>query len=407
MDLSPRSPWGHSQATGQVSSDPIGAWPKAPSQYCPLSRSTGTTLLLDEEITVTNTAHVNGLRIVVGVDTHKDEHVAVAVDGIGIRLGECRVQTTPDGYIRLERWATGIGYVTAFGVEGTGSYGAGLARLLSGLGHQVIEVSRPDRSTRRRLGKSDSIDAEAAARSVLSGVAQGLPKSGTHGVEMIRVLKVAKDSAIRAKTQAGNQMLALVVTAPASLRWALDGLSVIRLAKRCAGLRPGDVSTPTAATKLALRSIARRHNHLTSEIKIINVELARLTAETAPALVAAFCIGTDIAATLLITAGDNPQRLKSESAFAALCGVNPIPASSGKTNRHRLNRGGDRRANSALHRVVIVRLRHETRTREYMVRRRKEGMTKKEAIRYLKRYVAREVFTILKQLGRQQLAHAA
>ena len=356
---------------------------------------------------MTNTAHFNVLRIVVGVDTHKDEHVAVAVDGLGIRLGECRVQTTPDGYIRLERWATGIGYVTAFGVEGTGSYGAGLARLLSGLGHQVIEVSRPDRSTRRRLGKSDSIDAEAAARSVLSGVAQGSPKSSAHGVEMIRVLKVAKDSAIRAKTQAGNQMLALVVTAPASLRWALDGLSITRLAKRCAGLRPGDVSTPTAATKLALRSIARRHNQLTLEIKTINVELARLTAETAPALVAAFCIGTDIAATLLITAGDNPQRLKSESAFAALCGVNPIPASSGKTNRHRLNRGGDRRANSALHRVVIVRLRHETRTREYMVRRRKEGMTKKEVIRCLKRYVAREVFTILKQLGRQQLAHAA
>ena len=174
---------------------------------------------------MTNTAHFNVLRIVVGVDTHKDEHVAVAVDGLGIRLGECRVQTTPDGYIRLERWATGIGYVTAFGVEGTGSYGAGLARLLSGLGHQVIEVSRPDRSTRRRLGKSDLIDAEAAARSVLSGVAQGLPKSGTHGVEMIRVLKVAKDSAIRAKTQAGNQMLALVVTAPASLRWGMIHLT--------------------------------------------------------------------------------------------------------------------------------------------------------------------------------------
>ena len=167
---------------------------------------------------MTNIAHFNALRIVVGVDTHKDEHVAVAVDGIGTRLSECRVQTTPAGYVRLERWATSIGDVAAFGVEGTGSYGAGLTRLLTGLGHKVIEVSRPDRSTRRRLGKSDPIDAEAAARSVLSGVAQNLPKSGTHGVEMIRVLKVAKDSAIRAKTQAGNQMLALVVTAPSNLR---------------------------------------------------------------------------------------------------------------------------------------------------------------------------------------------
>jgi len=356
---------------------------------------------------VTNIAHFNALRIVVGVDTHKDEHVAVAVDGIGTRLDEYRVPTTPTGYVRLERWATNIGDVAAFGVEGTGSYGAGLARLLSDLGHKVIEVSRPDRSTRRKLGKSDPIDAEAAARAVLAGVATGLPKSGAHGVEMIRVLKVAKDSAIRAKTQAGNQMLALVVTAPSNLRQALAGLSITRLAKRCAGLRPGNVTTATAATKLALRSIAHRHNQLTSEIKTINVELARLTAETAPSLVATFCIGTDIAATLLITAGDNPQRLKSESAFAALCGVSPIPASSGKTNRHRLNRGGDRRANAALHRVVIVRLRHEARTRKYMERRTKEGMTKKEIIRCLKRYVAREVFTILRQLGRQQLAQAA
>lgn len=155
----------------------------------------------------------------------------------------------PAWYVRLERWATSIGDVAAFGVEGTGSYGAGLTRLLTGLGHKVIEVSRPDRSTRRRLGKSDPIDAEAAARSVLSGVAQNLPKSGTHGVEMIRVLKVAKDSAIRAKTQAGNQMLALVVTAPSNLRQALGGLSITRLVKRCAGLRPGKVTTATGGDK--------------------------------------------------------------------------------------------------------------------------------------------------------------
>jgi len=356
---------------------------------------------------VTKIAHLDGARVVVGVDTHKDEHVAVAVNGLGTRLGEHRLRATSVGYVGLERWAVGMGDVATFGVEGTGSFGAGLARFLSLRGHTVIEVSRPDRSTRRRLGKSDPIDAEAAARAVLAGVAQGLPKSGTHGVEMLRVLKVAKDSAMKARTQAMNQMMALVVTAPADLREALEGLTASRLARRCAGFRAGDVVTPAAATKLALRSIARRHRQLTAEIRALDAELARLTGETAPALLQAFCIGPDTAAALLITAGDNPERLRSESAFAALCGVSPIPASSGKTNRHRLNRGGDRRANAALHRVVIVRLCHDERTRRYMKRRVGEGMTKAEVIRCLKRYVAREVFAILRNLAQENLERAA
>ena len=165
--------------------------------------------------------------------------------------------------------------------------------------------------------------------------------------------------------------------------------------------------TPTAAAKFALRSIARRHLQLTAELKVINAELARITAEIAPALLQAFCVGPDSAAALLITAGDNPERLKSESAFAALCGVSPIPASSGKTNRHRLNRGGDRRANSALHRVVIVRLRHDERTRKYMARRTAEGMTKMQVIRCLKRYLAREVYAILRSTTQQNLIQAA
>ena len=182
---------------------------------------------------MTKIAHFDAARVVVGVDTHKDEHVAVAINGLGTRLGECRHRTTPAGYADLERWAIGLGDVAAFGVEGTGSFGAGLARFLSGQGHTVIEVNRPDRSTRRRVGKSDPIDAEAAARSVLAGTSQGLPKSGTHGVEMIRMLKVVKDSAMKARTQATNQMLALVLTAPAELRQALDGLSAGRLVRRC------------------------------------------------------------------------------------------------------------------------------------------------------------------------------
>ena len=180
---------------------------------------------------------------------------------------------------------------------------------------------------------------------------------------MIRILKVAKDSAMKGRTQATNQMMALVLTAPAELRQALDGLSASKLARRCAGFRPGDVVTAAAAAKLALRSIARRHQQFTAEIRALDAELARIITETAPVLLQAFCVGPDTAAVLLITAGDNPERLRSESAFAALCEVSPIPASSGKTNRHRLNRGGGRRANAALHRVVVVRLRHDPRTR--------------------------------------------
>ena len=356
---------------------------------------------------MTKIAYFDAARVVVGVDTHKDEHVAVAISGLGARLGEHGCRVTLAGYEDLERWATGLGDVAAFGVEGTGSFGAGLARFLSGQGHTVIEVNRPDRSTRRRLGKSDPIDAEAAARSVLAGVATGLPKSGTHGVEMIRMLKVVKDSAMKARTQATNQMTAVVLTAPAELRQSLDGLSASGLVRRCAGFRPGDVVTPTAAARLALRSIARRHRQLAAELKVINAELTRITAGIAPALLQAYCVGPDSAAALLITAGDNPERLKSESAFAALCGVSPIPASSGKTNRHRLNRGGDRRANSALHRVVIVRLRHDERTRKYMARRMAEGMTKMQVIRCLKRYVAREVYAILRSLVHRDLAKAA
>ncbi len=348
---------------------------------------------------MTNIAQMDVARVIVGVDTHKELHVAVAVDRLGARLGEHRLQATPGGYEGLERWAHGLGDGPAiFGIEGTGSFGAGLSRFLAARGHAVVEVNRPHRATRHRLGKSDPADAEAAARSVLAGVAQGAPKSGTRSVEMIRALKVAKDSALKSRTQAINQMLALVVTAPADLRQALDSLTTTRLVRRCSSFRPGQVVTAESAVKFALRSIARRYSQLDSEVEAIDAELERLTAETAPELVQAYGIGPDTAATLLITAGDNVERVTSESAFAALCGVSPIPASSGKTNRHRLNRGGDRQANAALHRVVLVRLRHEERTKAYMQRRVQEGMSKREVMRCLKRYVAREVFSILRRL---------
>lgn len=352
-------------------------------------------------------AHFEPVRVTVGVDTHKDEHVAVVIDQFGALLGEHRIPTTTSGYKDLARWAGELGEVVAFGVEGTGSYGAGLSRFLAGRDHKVIEVNRPDRSVRRRLGKSDSIDAESAARSVLAGTATGIPKSGTGNVEMIRALSLARASAVKASTQASNQIHSLVTTAAAELQGVLVGLSTGRLIKRCSNLRPGRVTTIISSAKFTLRSLAQRHQYLAAEIRRLDTELKRLTEETAPDLTGAYGIGPNTAAALLITTGDNPQRMTSEAAFAALCGVSPIPASSGKTNRHRLNRGGDRRANAALHQIVIVRLRYEARTRAYMKRRTKEGKGKMEIIRCLKRHVAREVFKILRNLNQNNLNKAA
>ena len=336
------------------------------------------------------------VQVVIGVDTHQDEHVAVAIDQQGVRLGQRRSPATTWGYGDLEQWSRSLGEVSAFGVEGTGSYGAGLARFLTGRGHSVVEVNRPDRSTRFRKGKSDPTDAEMAARAVLAGVADATPKSGEGEVEMIRMLKSAKDSAVKARTQAANQMKALIVTAPAQLRETLDGLTTAALAARCKSFRPGRLKDPAAAAKYALCSLASRYRQLSKEIQDLQAELARLIWTTAPALVGIFGVGPDTAATLLIAAGGNPQRLRSEAAFASLCGVNPIPASSGKTDRHRLNRGGDRQANSALYRIVVVRLSHDPRTRAYMLRRTGEGLSKSEIIRCLKRYVAREVFSVIR-----------
>jgi transposase len=345
--------------------------------------------------------------IIVGVDTHKDQHVAVVVDRLGALLGQRSFATTNTGYVDLEHWASSLGETQAFGVEGTGSYGAGLARLLRSRRHRVVEVNRPDRSTRRRLGKSDPTDAEMAARAVLAGVAHDQPKSGVAEVEMIRMMKSTKDSAMKGRTQAINQIKALIVTAPVELRALLRGLTSARLVVRCASFRCGQLATPIAAAKYSLRSLARRYIQLTREIEALNEELTRLTEAFAPALLGILGIGSDTTAALLITAGSNPERLRSEAAFAALCGVSPIPASSGKTNRHRLNRGGDRQANAAIHRIVLVRLRYDARTNLYLQRRIEEGKTKTETIRCLKRYVAREVFGILHDIGERLTTQSA
>ena len=312
---------------------------------------------------------IRAVQVVIGVDTHQDQHVAIAIDQQGVRLAEHHAPATSSGYGELERWSQNLGEVRAFGVEGTGSYGAGLTRFLTGRGFTVFEVNRPDRSVRYRKGKSDPTDAEMAARAVIAGVADATPKSGEGEVEMLRMLKSAKDSAVKARTQAVNQMRALVVTAPAALRETLDGLTATALAARCKSFRPGRLENPMAAAKYTLRSLACRYLQLSKEIHELQVQLERLAGMANPALVSIFGVGLDTAATLLISAGSNPQRLRSEAAFASLCGVNPIPASSGKTNRHRLNRGGDRQANAALHRIVLVRLRYDERTKAYMQRR--------------------------------------
>jgi transposase len=331
-------------------------------------------------------------RVTVGVDTHADRHVAVAVDELGRRLGELEFAAAGAGYRELLGWARRLGVPERFGVEGTGSYGAGLARYLRRQGMAVVEVNRPDRATRRRLGKSDPIDAEAAARAVLAGTATGIPKAGDDRVEMIRLLKLTRDSAVKSRTAAINQIRGILVTAPAELRESLAGLPTGALLDRCAGLRPGQLTTPTAAAKSALRALARRAAALRAEAAGILRQLDALTKAAAPRPRGLYGIGPDGAAALLTAAGDNPERIRSEASFAALCGTNPIPASSGKTHRHRLNRGGNRQANAALHRAVITRLRRHPPTTAYLDRRLAEPMTKTEILRCLKRYLAREVY---------------
>jgi transposase len=339
--------------------------------------------------------------ITLGADTHKDIHVAVALDGLGRRLGTLSVPAIPAGYENLVNWARGFGPLERAGVEGTGSFGAGLTRFLQEAeGTKVFEVIRPKRRDQYRSGKSDPIDAEAAARSVLAGTAIGQPKDADGEVEMIRTLRITRRSALKARAQAANQIQALLVTAPEGLKSELCELSTARLIEKASRLRPGaTLSDVEAATKFALRSVARRYQHLSKEISELDERLNRLVSEVAPQLVAVEGIGTDTAASLLIAAGDNPERLKNEAAFAHLCGAAPIPASSGKTVRHRLNRHGDRDANRALYVIAICRMSRDKRTRAYVERRTKEGKSKKEIIRCLKRYIAREVYRILASLS--------
>lgn len=348
--------------------------------------------------------------LVIGVDTHKYAHVAVALDHLGTRLGAQHVAANREGYAHLEAWAAalaGNGRVLAYGVEGTGSYGVGLASFLRRTGHRVIEVNRGDRRSRRSNGKSDTLDAEAAARAVLGGQATAIPKSADGTAEMIRQIKIARDTARKAKTTAVITLKALIVTAPAELREQLAGLSDKTLIGKCASLRPGAVSSPTASAKHSLRSLAKRYQALEVEIREHDTILDDLTRSHAPTLRQGIGIGADTAAEMLIVFGDNPERVRSEAAFAKLCGTSPVPASSGLTNRHRLSRAGHREANAALYRAVIVRMRFHQPTIDYVTRRTAQGLSKRDIIRCLKRFLAREVYQAVMHDHRQRQAGAA
>lgn len=365
---------------------------------------------------VTEAADVDNPRIVVGgVDTHADVHVAAVIDLVGRELGAENFPTTPAGYQALIAFLVSFGQVLRVGIEGTGVYGAGLCRAVREAGLEPVEVDRPDRKARRFQGKNDTIDAYAAARAALSGRATGIPKTRDGNVEMIRVLRVAHTSAVKARAVALTQLKAVIKTAPEPLRSELRDLDGAALIDRCAGLRPGRraaparspwakrpprpgrLDDPTAASKATLGTLARRIRILDDEIRDLNDDLEALVTETAPTLLGLFGVGIDVAGQLLVTAGDNPERLASSAAFAALCGVAPIPASSGKTTRHRLNRGGDRQANCALYRITLCRLRYDERTRDYQHRRAAEQKTNPEIIRCLKRAIAREVYRAIRE----------
>jgi transposase len=331
-----------------------------------------------------------------GVDTHADVHVAAALDAIGGLLGVAEFPATAAGYACLLDWLGGFGTVCLVGIEGTGSYGAGLARHIAAAGVRVVEVDRADRQDRRRQGKSDPLDAVSAARAALSGRARGMPKGRDGQVEAIRALMVAKRAARAQRTQTINQARSLILTGPDDIRARFTRHGPAELVAELAALRPRPGSMVRYHTLLSLRELGRRAEFLGGQLQRLAELIVPLVTARAPGLLALYGVGPDTAAMLLVAAGDHPERLRSEAAWAHLCAAAPIPASSGKVTRHRLNPGGDRQANHALYRIVITRMSSHPPTRAYVDRRSKEGLSKKENIRCLKRYVARQVYPHLR-----------
>ena len=336
-----------------------------------------------------------------GIDTHKLTHVAAIIDGLGRLQGTFPFAATDAGALALLAWAEGHGSPRTAGVEGTGSYGYQLTRSLSAAGITVFEVNRPDRANRRRKGKSDPVDAEAAARAVLAGQATATPKDRDGAVESLRALTIARNSAVKATTTASNQIKAILVGADQELRDAMKVQSLLELATRVSNLAPLD------GQHLALASLGRRWLQLHAEILELDVMIRSLVRRTAPTLLARPGIGIHSATQLLLTAGANPDRLHSDAAFAALCGVSPVQASSGQTHRHRLSRGGDRAANNALWTIANNRMIHDPRTREFAARRKTTGDSRNDTLRVLKRYIARETFALIRDALSQETALSA
>jgi transposase len=336
--------------------------------------------------------------VVAGVDTHKDTHHVAVLALIGARLGDRQVAATPAGYDELAAFVASFGTVRVIGVEGTNSYGAGLSRRLAAAGTTVVEVIRPKRAQRRR-GKSDPIDAVAAAQQVLADLETGdlpVPKTADGTVEQIRHLLAVRRSAVKARSIAIQQIKTMLVTAPQPVRDRFEPLKDAVLIQTLATTRPAPATESVeAAVGRALRTLARRYQYVSTEIAELETDLDVLNQHAAPALSAAFGLGTVTTATLLVTAGDNPERLRSEAAFAALTGTAPIPASSGRTNRHRLNRGGDRQANWALHQIALVRWSHDPATKAYAAKLHNSGKSTKDILRCLKRAIARQVWHLL------------
>jgi len=327
--------------------------------------------------------------LVLGVDTHKDVHVAAIVDAVGRLVDTAEFASSDRGGQQMLAWVRRHGCLRRAGIEGTGSYGYRLTKLLRANGVETIEVNRPDRSARRLRGKSDPIDAEAAARAVLSGRAAAIPKDREGPAGALRALMVARRSAVKARTQATNQIRALLVGCDDDLRKRLNELLGRALARGCARLRS------TEGTRSALRSLGRRWLNLDREAGDLEGEIALIVTRVAPRLLDRPGVGVLSAAQLLITAGDNPRRLRSEAAFAALCGASPVEASSGRTSRRRLSRGGDRTANAALWMIAHVRMVRDEKTRSYAASRTERGNNRKEIMRLLMRYIARELYPII------------
>ena len=342
-------------------------------------------------------------RIVGGVDTHKDLHVAAVVDERDRVLASRCFPTTRHGYKQMLTWMRSFGPLQRIGIEATGTYGAGLLRYLQNAGVEVLEVTAPDPHDRRKRGKNDDLDAQNAAHAAFAGRRTVTPQSRDGMIESLRVLKACRKTAVAARRVALQMIHNTIVSAPDELRETLRTMTRMQLIRTLAAWRPDltDYRNVVSAYRITLKSLARRDLELHNDIADLDLMITAIVDELAPALVARNSVGHGCAAQLLLTAGDNPERLRSEAGFAALCGVSPVPASSGKTTRHRLNRGGDRAANSALHIIAIGRLRTDPRTKAYVAKRSAEGHSKLEAIRCLKRYIARELFALIRQRGRE------